>query len=131
MTVTGGSGFGSTPSGCGIEVNEGSTLTIKGRGTLNATSGNYVDDAATRAGEVGGNGRITSGLDKDLYSGTGGAGGSGGGGIAAAIGTKGSVGGQGAPQTKGIYSDDQTAEINGNNGSDGSNSPNSSNSGNI
>lgn len=131
MTVTGGNGFGSTPSGCGIEVNEGSTLTIKGRGTLNATSGNYVDDAATRAGEVGGNGKITEGVDKDLYSGTGGAGGSGGGGIAAAIGTKGSVGGQGAPQTEGIYSDDQTAEIFGNNGSDGSNSPNSANSGNI
>ena len=132
MTVIGGDGFGQTPSGCGIEVKEGSTLIIKGRGTLNATSGNYVDDASSRAGEAGGNGLITEALiDKDVYSGTGGAGGAGGGGIAAAIGTKGSQGGQGAPQTKRIYSDDQTAEVDGNDGSDGNGSPNSLNSGNI
>ena len=131
LTVTGGNGLGSTPSGCGIEVKEGSTLKIKGRGTLNATSGNYVDDAATRAGEKGGDGTVTKDIAKSLYSGTGGAGGSGGGGIAAAIGTKGSHGGKGGPQTPRLHSEDTTVEKDGNDGETGESSLSSLNSGEI
>ena len=102
LTVQGSDGTGQVASGCGIEVEAPNSLTIKGRGTIVAKSGNHIDNSDIRSGKNGANGVCKNDEAETHVTGYGGAGGSGSGGIAAVIGTKGSAGGAGGKQS-GFY----------------------------
>ena len=102
LTLTGGDASGTTPAGCGIEVQPNSTLYITGEGTLVATGGNAAN------GSAGGTpGDPVLGMDGDYaygWAGLGGAGGAGGGGAAPGIGGRGGNGGaSGAERHRGLF----------------------------
>ena len=104
VTCTGADANGQTGAGAGIELAEGNSLFLLGKGTLNAMGGNAANGSN---GTNGGN----AGWDKSNYwSGTGGTGGNGGGGAGAGIGTRGGQGGQGGAGADRVVSNWKTAD---------------------
>ena len=86
LTATGGNGNGRSGAGAGIELPQGSTLCLMGKGTVKATGGRAAD------GSSGGNGGDGECDGSYLYGGAGGKGGAGGGGAGAGVGTSGGTG---------------------------------------
>ena len=104
LTVKGGDGVDRIGAGAGIEVPENASLTITGKGTLNATGGNAAAGGKGENGEAGRLGYFDPAHDGTswLYSGAGGKGGNGGGGAGAGIGSKGGNGGLGGNGAAGV-----------------------------
>ena len=89
ITCTGADANLTIGAGAGIELTEGNTLYLVGKGTMNATGGNAAN------GGNGENGFDASLMSKTILGGSGGDGGYGGGGAGAGIGTRGANGGSG------------------------------------
>ena len=100
LDVRGGDADGMTGAGAGIEVPEGSSLTVIGLGKLLAVGGGA---AVGGRGENGQDGRVDRAKEW-CYSGAGGRGGNGGGGAGAGIGGRGGSGGLGGEGGKGVES---------------------------
>ena len=90
ITATGANASGATGAGAGIELAEGNTLYIIGKGKVIATGGN-----AANGGNGGNGGNAILEYDEKCQPGSGGNGGNGGGGAGAGIGTRGGNGGAG------------------------------------
>ena len=129
LTVKGGDANETTGAGAGIEVPEGSSLTILGTGNLIATGGNAA------SGGLGDNGQdgVVNSYDNVCTSGKGGNGGYGGGGAGAGIGGKGGTGGTGGEGGARIEKDPEDGDVSsdGNNGADGTDGTAGTNCGNI
>ena len=94
LTATGGNADGKNGAGAGIELPQGSTLYLMGKGRVVATGGRAANGGN---GGGGGHGIFSEGDDGDVgKTGGGGYGGGGGGGAGAGIGTRGGTGGSGA-----------------------------------
>ena len=114
ITCTGAHASGTTGAGAGIELTEGNTLYLIGRGSLVATGGNATNGTN---GTNGGNAYFNT--QTWVRSGDGGRGGNGGGGGGAGIGTRGGTGGTGGAGGAGKQEDYN--ETTGNVGSNGQN----------
>ena len=114
ITCTGAHASGTTGAGAGIELTEGNTLYLIGRGSLVATGGNATNGTN---GANGGNAYFNT--QTWVRSGDGGRGGNGGGGGGAGIGTRGGTGGTGGAGGTGRQEDYN--ETTGNVGSNGQN----------
>lgn len=118
LTVTGGDASGIYGAGAGIEVPEGSSLTIVGTGTLNATGGKAADGEPGQGGDEGLIVVDDPAHDEDdwCYSGKGGDGGAGGGGAGAGIGGRGGNGGAGGKGGAGLSYEANQEAYSGQNG---------------
>lgn len=117
LTTIGGNSTGQTGAGAGIQIREGSSLRVYGRGFINATGGSVTWNPNEHTPANAGNGRRSA---FGFYSGSGAGGAAGSGGAGAAIGTGGANGGKGAPYTPGLPGD-VGSQVVGTDGEDGSN----------
>ena len=101
VTCTGANASGQTGAGAGIELTEGNSLCLLGKGAVNATGGN----AANGGNGANGHNASYSSSEGAAWVGGGGTGGNGGGGAGAGIGTRGGTGGAGgsAPESEIYY----------------------------
>jgi len=103
VTCTGANASGQTGAGAGIELTEGNSLCLLGKGAVKATGGKAAN------GGDGTNGGNADWDNSNDWSGTGGTGGHGGGGAGAGIGTRGGQGGNGGAGAASVTSAWSTA----------------------